>query len=403
MLGLSFDEFYSAVFLHQEVIRDFLYTSPENRSAAIDRMIGTSLIRALIRQVDPKVPNKAIETAQEKITLIENTLSQASVINREMIDGKKAKYGDPKTLPKVLGRALNKLSPILSELGMAVPDATLDQLNVTLAAARQSQLVHVSTLTKESGALRNLQERLHNAAEINWQNVSQLKNQFGDPSELPGLLQSIHEQLVIIGENLGHPKPGNSLDELERYLNVARQSQPTLVRQLSQKMAVLDALKIKHQQAAVTDWQGLNQKKMTFGDPATLPILLLEIQKNLTPSLQLLDLPTSSMDLPSLEASLSKARQVMPGIASSLERQAGEFLAMKESYMQASHEVMDEVAVPVELTAHFEDSKKHFNTLSEEIPILKRLRDELVAKKEQAEQLRPELQKLPTVKKRART
>ena len=165
--------------------------------------------------MDPKIPNKAIEAAQEKIDLIEKTLSQASVLNREMIDGKKAQYGDPSNLPEVLATALNKLSPILTELGMPVPEATLDQLNTSLSAARQAQLEHVSTLTKQAGELRNLQERHHNAAELNWQNVRQLKNQFGDPSELPELLQSIHEQLVPIGQKLGLPQPGGSLVELE--------------------------------------------------------------------------------------------------------------------------------------------------------------------------------------------
>ncbi len=111
LLGLSPEEFYTAVFLHQETIRDFLTTTPEKRSATIDRMIGTSLLRALIKQVDPKVPNKAIEAAQEKIDLIGKTLSQASVLNREMIDRKKAEYGDPETLPHVLADALEKLSP----------------------------------------------------------------------------------------------------------------------------------------------------------------------------------------------------------------------------------------------------------------------------------------------------
>ena len=372
ILGLSFEEFYSAVFLHQEVIRDFLFSSPENRSAAIDRMIGTSLIRALIKQVDPKIPNKAIETAQGKIVFIENTISQASVINREMIDGKKAKYGDPKTLPQVLTRAMNKLSPILTELEMVVPDATLDHLNASLSATRQTQLEQVSTLTKESGAWRKLQERLLNAAEINWQNVRQQKSQFGDPSELPALLHTNQERLEIIGEHLGLPKPGNSLAELERYLNLSRQSQPTYVRQLSQKIAALDALKIKHQQAAITDWQGLNKKKISIGDPATLASLISEIQQSLIPSLRLLNLPTASTDLPTLEASLTKARQVTPGIVSNLERQAGELLAMKESYLQASREVVDEVVVPQELTTSMSDLKKRFNAISAELPILTR-------------------------------
>ena len=98
LIGLSPEEFFAAVFLHQETIREFLTTTPEKRNATIDRMIGTSLLRALVKQVDPKVPNKSITACQEKIEIVERTLSQASVLNREMIEKKKQQYGDPKTL-----------------------------------------------------------------------------------------------------------------------------------------------------------------------------------------------------------------------------------------------------------------------------------------------------------------
>ena len=99
-----------------------------------------------------------------------------------------------------------------------------------------------------------------------------------------------------------------------------------------------------------------------------------------------------------MEASLTKARQVTPGIVSNLERQAGELLAMKESYLQASREVVDEVVVPQELTTSMSDLKKRFNAISAELPILTRRRDELAAKKQQADQTQIQLQKLPILK-----
>ncbi len=281
---------------------------------------------------------------------------------------------------------------------MSVPTATLDQLKASLSAARQAQLERVSALTKQAGELSNLQERHLNAAEINWQNVRQQKTQFGDPSELPGLLQNIHKQLVPVSQKFGLPQPGGSLVELGSNLDAARQAQPAAVGQLSQKVAALEALKARYQQAAVTDWQGLNQRKSTLGDPAALPALLKETQQSLVPSLQLLGLPTPPTDLSPLEASLAKARQVLPGIAGKLERQAGELLALKESYLQASREVVDEVTVPEELIARQEELKKRFNALSKEIPVLTRHRDDLHAKKEQAEQLRAQLLELPILK-----
>jgi DNA repair exonuclease SbcCD ATPase subunit len=49
LIGLNLDEFFAAAFLHQETIREFLTTTPEKRSATIDRMIGTHLLRTLIK------------------------------------------------------------------------------------------------------------------------------------------------------------------------------------------------------------------------------------------------------------------------------------------------------------------------------------------------------------------
>jgi DNA repair exonuclease SbcCD ATPase subunit len=398
LLGLSPEEFFTAVFLHQETIRDFLTTTPEKRSATIDRMIGTSLLRTLIKQVDPKIPNKVIEDAQERIVLIDRTLSQASVLNREMIEGKKMQYGDPGSLSHVLVIALQKLSPILTELGMHFPTAKLDELNASLSAARQMQLERVSILTKQAGDLRKLEERYVNAAETNWLNVHRKKTQFGNPTELPGLLQNIDKRLVPIMKKLGLLQSGENLTDLESSLESAHKTQPVYIGQLSQKVAALEALKTRYQQAAVIDWQGFNQRKLTLGDTNALPTLLKETQKSLTPILELLELPMPPMDLSSLEASLVKARQVLPGIANKLERQAGEFLALKESYLQTSQEVVDEIMVPEEMTTKQGELKKYFNALSKEITILTRQRDDLHAKKEQAEQLRAQLQSLPVLK-----
>ena len=57
LLGLNYEEFFAAVFLHQETIRDFLTTTPDKRSATIDRMIGTYLLRTLPRSDTAYAPS----------------------------------------------------------------------------------------------------------------------------------------------------------------------------------------------------------------------------------------------------------------------------------------------------------------------------------------------------------
>jgi DNA repair exonuclease SbcCD ATPase subunit len=113
LLGLNTEEFFAAIFLHQETIRDFLTTSPERRSATIDRMIGTYLLRSLIKLIDPEVPDKAIGEVRKALERIDAQLIQASVLNREVILSKKEQYGDPEAMPEVLAAVLRDLSPAI--------------------------------------------------------------------------------------------------------------------------------------------------------------------------------------------------------------------------------------------------------------------------------------------------
>ena len=291
LLGLNSEEFFAAVFLHQETIRDFLTTTPDKRSATIDRMIGTYLLRTLIKLVDPRVPDKVIRETRQAIERVDQQVSQASVLNREMIQEKKRQYGDPETLPQVLAAAQQKLLPILEELGLPVPAATQEALNASLSSARQAQLERVGTLTKQLGLLNTLSQRHEQAAESNWQPLRQRRAQSGDPAELPDLVETIYGRLVPISRSLGIILPGRSIPDLESGVTTARGKQPILISQSEQKIAGLNVLKERYQQAAVTNWQGLAERKMQWGDPGDLPSQLAEIRRTLTPILSDLGLP----------------------------------------------------------------------------------------------------------------
>jgi exonuclease SbcC len=74
LIGLNLDEFSASIHLHQETIREFLTTTPEERSALVDRMIGTHLLRTLIKVIDPKIPDTAITKAESEIQAIDRQL-----------------------------------------------------------------------------------------------------------------------------------------------------------------------------------------------------------------------------------------------------------------------------------------------------------------------------------------
>ena len=397
LLGLNSEEFFAAVFLHQETIRDFLTTTPEKRSATIDRMIGTYLLRTLIKLVAPGIPDKAIGEAQNALERIDLQLSQAAVLNREMIQMKKEQYGDPETLPQVLASALQKLKPILVELGLPVPEAMLESLSSSLSAARQAQLERVSALMRQAGEFRTLKQRYEHAAETNWQSVRAQKAQFGDPSELPELLEAIHNRLKPICQKLAVAPLGDTLTDLENGLSAARRAQLAAVARLEQEIAALNSLKDRYHQAAVTNWQELSERKSQLGEAQDLPTSLTQALQSLTPILQSLELTVPQPALSALEASLAEARQVLPGVVSRLERQAGELLDLKGRHLLASQEVIEDLTVPAELAARRDELKTQMEVLNREITALRRDLNELRAKEQQAHDLRSQIQVLPRV------
>ena len=309
LIGLSLEEFFAAVFLHQETIRDFITTAPEKRSATIDRMLGTYLLRTLVKVIDPKVPAKAIEEAEEAIKQLDQQLSQASVISREMIQKRKEEHGDPTKLPQLLEDIRQDLVPIAEKLGLSAPEAALAGLESSLAAARQAQLNTVSALENQAGQLGTLKER--------------------------------------------------------------------------------------YEQASVTSWQVIQERKDKYGDPADLPNLLEEIQQHLTPIVKTLDLTVPEVTINSLESSLTATRRAQLTTSGSLEKKAGQLGTLKERYEQISKEVIEDISVPIELESRRNELQARSNALNQEILGLTRQLDQRRATEQDLAELRREVQALP--------
>lgn len=309
MIGLSLEEFFAAIFLHQETIRDFITTTPEKRSATIDRMLGTYLLRTLVKVVDPKVPAKAIDEAKGAIEWLDRQLSQASVISREVIQKRKEEHGDPAELPQLLGNIRQALVPIAEKLGLSAPEATLAGLESGLAAVRKAQLNIVSALESRVGQLGTLKER--------------------------------------------------------------------------------------YEQASITNWQGIHERKDKYGDPADLPNLLEEIQRDLAPMVKTLDLPVPEVTINSLGSSLAAVPRVQLTTSASLEKKAGQLGTLKERYEQISREVIEDVAVPTELESRRTQLQARINILNREIPVLTRQLNQRQATERELTELRRQAQVLP--------
>ena len=247
LVHLSLEEFFAAVFLHQETIREFITSTPETRSAAIDRMLGTYLLRTLIKVVDPKVPAKAIANAEDATKQLERQLSQASVISREVIQARKEEHGDPAELPQLLEHIRNDLAPISETLALPVPEASLPGLQSSLTAADHAQLHTIRTLEQKVGQLGGLKERYEQTAITGRQLIQERKDRHGGPDGLPDLLEGILQDATPIAQNLNLPIPNATIGGLERTLTAIPRAQLTVSSGLEKRAAQLDTLGERYQ------------------------------------------------------------------------------------------------------------------------------------------------------------
>lgn len=394
LIGLNADEFFASVFLHQETIRDFLTTSPEKRSATIDRMIGTYLLRALIKSVDPKIPDKAIAEAKANISAIEARLSSATVISREVIDRKKAEYGDPATLTDKLEEIRREFEPLLVEFGLPFPELTLEELNASLDDARRKQMELVRGYTAQAGEIGTLKQSYEQASDNNWEAVRRQRAQYGDPADLPAIIQIIRNRLSLFNKQLGLTEPGKSINELKKDLDAARSAQNVVVGQLTQETADLIRLKDRYHQAAVTDWQGLIERKSKWGDIQALPDLLQKIQVNLSPYLDSMGIPIPQPSLSALDEGLAAARRLQPGEVGRLERLASDYLDLKTRYVQAKQNVIELPVIPTEMLTRQADLDSLVKNLNGRIIELNKQIGEREALYEEIIKLRDEINEL---------
>jgi len=77
-LGLSFDDFYRAVFLHQESVRGLLTDEPRVRDEALDRLFGLEKLRDVLTAIPVSVVREAVQEIQGKKQRATDKLSGAA-------------------------------------------------------------------------------------------------------------------------------------------------------------------------------------------------------------------------------------------------------------------------------------------------------------------------------------
>jgi DNA repair exonuclease SbcCD ATPase subunit len=398
LVDLSLGEFFAAIFLHQETIRDFITTTPEKRSATIDRMLGTYLLRTLIRVVDPTVPDKAIKEAEESIRLLDLHLSQAGVISREVIQKRKEEHGDATELPGLLEGIRQDLATDVAKVGVSAPEATMSSLEGTLGAARQAQLATVGALENQVGQFNALMERHEQAAVVGWRSVRQRREQYGDPADLAKLLEETQHDLTPTTEKLELSTPQATFIELEETLAAARRAQPRTIGRLDESIGRFRTLKERYEQAAVTSWQIVRQRREQYGDPAKLPHLLDEMQRDLLPITEKLKLQAPQATLVGLEKTLAMARRAQPTIIGMLRENAGQLSTLRERYEQTVKEVVEDVSVPPELKDRHSQVRTRIDAANRDLSALNSQLTRRQAIEQELAGLRRQVQALPELR-----
>lgn len=80
-LDLTFEDFYRAVYLHQESIRGLLLDEPRVRNESLDRLFGVDKLRDILRMLSTKLPKDAIgeivNTKRNAAAKLEGAVTQA--------------------------------------------------------------------------------------------------------------------------------------------------------------------------------------------------------------------------------------------------------------------------------------------------------------------------------------
>ena len=140
LLDLKAEEFGAVAHLRQETIRSFIQGTPVERSRTIDKMIGLFHLRELITGLDLQVVDKEINQLEKRVTDIERTMIQATILSREIVRKQEdtlQESGIPHEIISEVGvfADLQAISDQLIKLAtdLGVPAPALDMLSAETA------------------------------------------------------------------------------------------------------------------------------------------------------------------------------------------------------------------------------------------------------------------------------
>jgi DNA repair exonuclease SbcCD ATPase subunit len=151
-LGLTFEDFYRAVHLHQESIRGLLVDEPRVRNESLDRLFGVDKLRDILRVMSPKA-------VRDEIKVIEAAKDRATAKLQGSIDAVTDRYRRARTDAQRDG--LHE-----DELNLAAGSGVLDEIAARLAEAA-TLVGHTERVTLETpGSWSDLDRLARRAREL---------------------------------------------------------------------------------------------------------------------------------------------------------------------------------------------------------------------------------------------
>ena len=189
LMALSADDFGAVVHLRQETIRDFIQGTPAQRSVTIDKMIGLFHLRELISGLDPKTIDKEIAELEKRMTSIDQTMIQATILGR-------AAVRDQEEALEKEGITCDHISDLGAVSGL---EAISSQLT-DLATSLHVPVPALGTLAVDAGrqVLAQAREAVENLAEQRFTEHSQLEERISGLTGLRSDLERAAKDLELL-------------------------------------------------------------------------------------------------------------------------------------------------------------------------------------------------------------
>ena len=300
---LSFDDFYRAVYLHQESIRGLLTDDPKERDESMDRLFGLERMRDIIESVPLRDIKATIEDLRNQKDKIEERTkgaitqcgSDLQKLEEEAEDYNLSK--DKQTLEHgktLAAKLIMELNNVAKQSNLVLPElnepkdindlnsiALKIKSNLSECRKRVVEVSEFSNLTKKKTEFENLTNKLEdNKQEVSkWEiELKTITKEFGNSKDITAKVKKIKEEMIKLGEKRKDTDVKFRLvaDAIECLDSTTVEICPVcnskinrvkLIKKLKSEIENAQQKEIKQIDASVTNLKGdLDKNEEAFGD-----------------------------------------------------------------------------------------------------------------------------------------